>query len=214
MSKRSCVVLVQDRKTSEYNDFIGKYYHFPKKYFNLLSSGNHEFVYFEPIKKGSGSYFGYGKLGKVFPDKREKDYFFAEIEDYKLLTEEVPFKDPDGKPRETGKNYNAQNAARIISPSELDAICLDGGIQLSFTSDAHLVKVLGEELIATEVVGILELVKNAYDANASKCTVRVEQIPNLTQSDKEDNLYNDYIGPVIVVEDNGNGMTRSEIEFG
>lgn len=215
MEDRTCVVLVQHRISSEYNDFIGRFYHFPSKYLKLLSSDDIEFVYFEPTtKKGSGSYFGYGKLGKLFEDKREKNNFFIEIIDYKPFSNDVPFLNENDEPRETGPSYNPQNAARKLSCKILDEICLDGGILLNFTADAHLVKVLGEELIATEVVGILELVKNAYDANASKCIIRIEKVPGLRQCDASNYLFNEYEGPVIIVEDNGTGMDRNTIENG
>lgn len=216
MSDRLCVVLVQHRESSDYNDFIGKFYHFPKKYQNLLSSsGNIEFIYFEPSnKKGSGTYFGYGKLGNVFPDKRETDHFFAEIVEYNPFSKEVSFFDTNKNSRETGPSYNPQNSARKISSDDLDGICLDGGIVLNFTADAHLIRVLGEELIASEVVGVLELVKNAYDANAKHCRVRIENIPNFPPCDDSEYLFNGYAGPVVVIEDDGIGMDRNIIENG
>ena len=215
MINRTCIVLVQHRAASEYNDFVGKYYHFPSKYLNLLSSDDLEFVYFEPTtKKGAGAYFGYGKLGKVFEDKRESGCYFIEIIDYKPFAKDVPFSDSNGQPREAGPSYNAQNAVRRISPEVLEGISLDGGIILNFTADAHLIKVLGEELIGTEVVGILELVKNAYDANANVCRVRIEKIPGLPHAEESDNLFNEYEGPVLIIEDDGVGMSRNVIENG
>jgi len=214
MSQKDCVVLVQSREASEYNDFIGKYYHFPQKYKNLLSRPNLEFIYYEPKKTGSGTYFGYGKLGRVFSDKREDEHYFIEITEYKAFAEEVPFYDKDGSPREKGPGYNAQNAVRNISPEELEEICLDGGILLNFNADVHLIKVLGEELIASEVVGILELIKNSYDANATYCGVRIEKIPGLLDIGKENYMFADLPGPVIVIEDDGIGMDRQTIEYG
>lgn len=215
MSNEFSVVLVQHRQESEYNDFIGKFYHFPNKYLKLLSHSQIKFVYFEPTtKKGAGVYFGYGKLGKIFEDKRERNHYFVELTEYKPFSNEVPFYDENGIPRESGSNYNPQNSARIISNDVLEEICLDGGVILTFTPDAHLIKVLGEELIASEVVGILELVKNAYDANAKNCTVRIENIPNLIHVNKTEYKFKNLDGPVITIEDDGIGMNRNEIEFG
>lgn len=215
MKERNCLVLVQHRVDSEYNDFIGKFYHFPKKYLNLLSTVGSEFVYYEPTtKKGRGIYFGYGRIGRVFKDKRLKDHYYAEILEYKSLSKEVSFYKEDGEPREKKPWYNPQNAARKIDAEDLDSICLDRGIILSFKADAHLVKVLGEELIASEEVGILELVKNSYDANATTCLVRIEKIPELPPCDEEEYLFKDFEAPVIVIEDDGHGMDRSTIEEG
>lgn len=56
MNKRNCFVILQNREESQYNDFIGKFYHFPKKYIKQLSQDNIEFVYYEPKKKGEGRY--------------------------------------------------------------------------------------------------------------------------------------------------------------
>ncbi|TKJ35816.1 MAG: ATP-binding protein [Planctomycetes bacterium B3_Pla] len=214
MEETKCLVLAQNRQGSEYNDFIGKYYHFPKKYKKILSQSGLEFVYYEPPKKGKGVYFGHGKIGKVFADKKEAEHYFAEILEYKPFTEGVPLKNSNGDVRESGPGYNPRNSVRIITHEILDGICLDGGILLSFNADAHLIKVLGEELIASEVVGVLELVKNAYDANASVCKVRIENIPNLLPFNRDEYTYQELQGPVIVIEDDGVGMNRETIENG
>ena len=108
----------------------------------------------EPAKSGDGVYFGFGKITTPpTEDKREPGYYFVEVSAYKPFLEPVPFKDQIGRLREADSpHYNAQNAVRRI-PSELvDEICLDGKILLNFTADAHLIKVLGEQLIASEKV--------------------------------------------------------------
>ncbi len=210
---RNCLVILQNRDDTKYNDFIGKFYHFPKKYLKLLSVEGSEFVYYEPKKKGDGVYFGFGRTGKVFPDRREADCYFCEIKGYKTFTDVVEFEGPDGKQRESGPTYNSQNAVRRISPEVLDGICLDGGIKLNFTADAHLLTVLGEQLISSEQVGILELVKNAYDAGATKCTVRIEGL-DLLPPKTEEYYYSAFPGPVVVIQDNGRGMDRFAIEHG
>mgnify|MGYP001618175328 FL=1 len=40
-------------------------------------------------------------------------------------------------------------------------------IEVNFVADVHLIQILGEQLIGSEKVGILELIKNAYDAGAT-----------------------------------------------
>lgn len=208
------LVLDQYRESSEYNDFLGKFYHFPKKYLNLLSQPNIEFVYYEPKKNGDGVYFGYGKICKEpFEDKRESNHYFVEIAEYKPFTDPVPFENGSG-PREVKPFYNPQNAVRRIENERLEGICLDGGIQLNFKADAHLITVLGEQLIASEKVGILELVKNSYDAGATYCKVIIEKVASLPQIDKSQYEFDKYEGPVIVIEDDGIGMTKEVIENG
>lgn len=202
------LVLSQYRESSQYNDFIGKFYHFPKKYLTFF---NEEilFVYYEPKKNGDGVYFGCGKITKQpFADKREEDYFFIEIEDFK------EFKTPISGPLEPAPYYNAQNAVRNISQDTYEEICLDGGVILNFTADSHLVEILGEQLIGSEKVGILELIKNAYDAHATECKVTIENVPSLQTLEPVFYSYNQYAGPVIVIEDNGHGMDWHAIENG
>jgi len=220
--KRHCLVLTQYRKNDEYNDFIGKFYHFPtnnkKNYLSEFKSLPIEFLYYEPIKNGDGVFYGYGRIDKPpFNDKMTKGYSFIEISDYKAFAEPVNYKNTAGEIIEQKYNpttYNGNNAVRKISTEFLDAVCLDGQLLANFNADAHLIKVLGEQLIGSEKVGILELVKNSIDANASYCKVRFEKIPNLKTIPESEYEYNDFEGPVIVIEDDGDGMDKNIIENG
>lgn len=212
---KSYLVLDQYREGEEYNDLKGDYYHFPKKYLKQLSQEEIEFIYYEPRSKGEGVYYGYGKIEEEpFKDKREKGFYFVRISDFKEFDTPVPFERKDGKPRETKPYYNPQNAVRRIRKDDLNEVCLEGGIKLNFKADAHLIQVLGEQLIASEKVGILELIKNSYDAQASYCKVQIEKIPDLEDIDPDLYEFNDYQGPVIVIEDDGTGMNREVIEDG
>ena len=222
MNAKNCLVLTQYRKGGTYNDFIGKFYHFPgggkKNYLSFFKRLPIDFVYYEPEKDGRGEFFGYGKISKPpFLDKREKGNYFVEIADFKPFSKPVYFKSKGGKILEqqySPKLYNAQNAVRGTTPKFIEEVCLDGGVTLSFKADAHLIRVLGEQLIASERVGVLELVKNSYDAGASFCRVRIEKVPGLPEI--EDSLcdFSENDGPVIVIEDDGRGMTWREIENG
>jgi len=222
MEERNCLILTQYRNNSDYNDFIGKYYHFPatsnKNYLNQFSSLPIEVVYYEPDKKGDGVFYGYGKITKPpFVDKKTLDHYFVEISDFKLFSKPVSFKDDKGEILEKIHNtefYNYNNAVRKVRPQFLDELCLDGGILLNFKADAHLVQVLGEQLIASERVGILELVKNSIDAGASYCKVKIEKVPNLPEIPETLYEFNEFEGPVIIIEDDGSGMTKEQIEMG
>ena len=221
MKTDNYLVLTQYRQKSTYNDFIGKFYHFPggskKSYLKFFEKLPIEFIYYEPEKDGKGEYFGTGRItNSPFKDKREEDNYFVEISDYKPFSKPVYFKDKNDNVLEkiySPNYYNAQNAVRKTTAKFIEEISLDGGVNLNFNADAHLIKVLGEQLIATERVGILELVKNAYDANATECTVRFEKIPSLPDKLDEYKFLN-YDGPVIIVTDNGSGMSRDVIENG
>lgn len=215
---RNCLVLTQYRKNSEYNDFIGNYYHFPKSYINQFQNLPIEFLYYEPAKSGGkGEFFGYGKI-KVNPfvDKRDSDFFFVQIDEYRAFANNVSYKNSEGEVIEkiSSPYYNSQNSVRKISEKLLDDIILDAGIILNFEADAHLVQILGEQLIASERVGILELVKNGFDAGASYCKVRIEKIPEIPNIPENLYMFNQYDGPVIIVEDDGKGMSLEEIQYG
>lgn len=221
-STNNCLVLTQYRDGDKYNDFIGKYYHFPandkKSYLSLFDNLPAEFVYYEPIKHGKGVFYGYGRIStRPFKDKNDDGYYFVEISEYKPFASPVSYKGDDGIVIEKEYNpetYNYNNAVRRVSRDFIDAVCLDGHVQLNFETDAHLINILGEQLIATEKVGILELIKNAIDASASYCKVRFEKLPNLAQIDDSNYSFAGYEGPVIVIEDDGNGMDRDTIENG
>ena len=212
MEEKNYLILDQYRTDSTYNDFVGHYYHFPKKYLNLLSQRNIEFIYYEPKKNGEGIYFGSGKIDTApFPDKREEGFYFVEIAHFKKFSKKV-YLEFENEKREKAPYYNAQNSVRRTDKETFDEICLDGGILLNFQADAHLLKVLGEELIATEKVGILELIKNAYDAQATYCNIKIENVPGLLELPSTTYTYPDLEGPVIIIEDDGIGMDMNTIE--
>lgn len=66
---------------------------------------------------------------------------------------------------------------------------------VSFGVSARLVAILGQHLIRDNTVGLMELIKNGYDADATEVTV---EMYDLSQPEKT----------LIVVQDNGVGMTR------
>ncbi len=71
----------------------------------------------------------------------------------------------------------------------------------AFTVDTKLFQELGELLVAKEATALVELIKNAYDADATVVTVRGTSLKDAA------------VGS-IVVEDDGVGMTESEFENG
>ncbi len=68
-----------------------------------------------------------------------------------------------------------------------------------FKPKAHILRLLGEELIKSPIMAIYELVKNSYDADASYVHVKFSNI----QDSKSSN---------IEIEDNGTGLTTDIIE--
>jgi signal transduction histidine kinase len=75
--------------------------------------------------------------------------------------------------------------------------------QLKFRPYARLLTMLGDQLIKNERVALVELIKNAYDADASWVKVSFEGFDeNFVGKD----------GSKIVIEDDGTGMTADVIE--
>ncbi len=70
-----------------------------------------------------------------------------------------------------------------------------------FTVDTHLFRELGELLVGRDSTALIELIKNAYDADATRVTVHGEQLDNPSQG-------------YIVVTDDGIGMNATEFENG
>lgn len=70
----------------------------------------------------------------------------------------------------------------------------------TFRFATDILQRLGEELIASLDQGIIELVKNAYDADALNCTVRL--------------IGTDSLGGTVIITDDGDGMTADDIRDG
>lgn len=75
--------------------------------------------------------------------------------------------------------------------------CPGEPLQLPFRPRARLLQLLGDELIGSARLAVFELVKNAYDADATAVTVTLRDIGTPTSS--------------IVVEDDGEGMSLDVI---
>ncbi|WP_417942823.1 sensor histidine kinase [Flavobacterium sp. RS13.1] len=68
-----------------------------------------------------------------------------------------------------------------------------------FKPKAHILTLLGEELIKSPVMAIYELVKNSYDADAKKVEVYFRDVDDTSNS-------------AIIIEDDGIGMTSEIVE--
>ena len=69
--------------------------------------------------------------------------------------------------------------------------------RVNFQYHPRLIRALGAELVTSDIVAIIELVKNSYDAFANNVTIRFAE---------------DAQGEYIEIEDDGSGMTRDVIE--
>jgi signal transduction histidine kinase len=69
----------------------------------------------------------------------------------------------------------------------------------SFKPKAHILRLLGEELIKSPVMAIYELIKNSYDADAKVCDVKFQNVENIDEG-------------VIQIEDDGVGIEEEVLE--
>jgi len=72
--------------------------------------------------------------------------------------------------------------------------------RVNLTASARLIQQLGEQLISDELVALMELIKNGYDADATSVDIYINTEENT-----------EYGKGKIVIEDNGNGMIPSII---
>ena len=99
-------------------------------------------------------------------------------------------------------------------PNRAEPSAGTGDETVGFVADARLISVLGEQLIGSEKVGILELIKNAYDAGARICTVTLEGVPGLRPTERTKSDYDALPGPIIEVSDDGAGMSHDDLVHG
>ncbi|MFA8300549.1 MAG: ATP-binding protein [Hyphomicrobiales bacterium] len=76
-------------------------------------------------------------------------------------------------------------------------IALNDNEQVRFSVDAGIINRLGKELVGRHETAVSELVKNSYDADATEVQLFFE---NAWQK-----------GGTLIIEDNGNGMTREQL---
>ena len=77
-----------------------------------------------------------------------------------------------------------------------------------FDISAAVIRQLGEELVTDEVTAIMELVKNAYDADADWVMVEVNTEEKFSDSSV---YYKDSVPGYIAISDNGFGMSEKDI---
>ncbi len=80
----------------------------------------------------------------------------------------------------------------MSNPTEEENINTNDQV-LKFKIDTALLRELGEQLVGSADIAISELIKNSYDADATKCEV-------------------EWTDDELVVSDNGHGMTLNELE--
>ena len=83
---------------------------------------------------------------------------------------------------------NSPPPENVLEPEHPDALLAEG--QVPFQAEGRLLQELGERLVASPEVALVELIKNAYDADSSFCDVRLSERSR-----------------GLVISDDGHGMT-------
>lgn len=98
--------------------------------------------------------------------------------------------------KELNKPEEKRDFGKILSLThELTKLSEDNVIR--FTTDAGIINRIGKELVARQETAVVELIKNSYDADATK----VELVFTNT----------DYPGGTLEIIDDGSGMTKEEL---
>jgi len=79
---------------------------------------------------------------------------------------------------------------------------------------ARLIKTIGEELISNDIVAIIELVKNSYDANASVIEINFEGSVTEVKEGKKTKYVLTGTGSSLTITDDGCGMNLKTIQTG
>jgi len=90
---------------------------------------------------------------------------------------------------------DSQNIDKILKLSHNLALLDKNNVR--FSVDSSVIERLGRELVARHETAVSELVKNAYDADATIATLDFIDV--------------DYEGGTLVIDDNGSGMTRDQL---
>lgn len=81
---------------------------------------------------------------------------------------------------------------------------------LNFEVDAGLLFELGERLVTRPSIALSELIKNAYDADATKVTVLIQNVKT-DNKDKDSTVKKGPVTGSILIEDNGSGMAFEDV---
>ena len=80
---------------------------------------------------------------------------------------------------------------KMTDISTYEDATVHGYAPVKFQADSALLRELGERLVGQPHIALAELIKNAYDADATLCTISIDE-------------------DQITVSDNGHGMTKTE----
>ncbi|NGZ67687.1 ATP-binding protein [Vibrio aestuarianus subsp. cardii] len=84
----------------------------------------------------------------------------------------------------------------------------DNTLDVNFVANAGVKDIVGRGLIYNDNVAIIELVKNAKDADSSKAIIELTDV----NIDLEGDILSEFFSPKIIIKDFGVGMTKEDIQ--
>lgn len=139
---------------SKWQDVTGERYHFPNSYRNKILPGR-EFLYYKGGRRRDGEratpqYFGWGRIGSVYPDPttadvpKAKRQWMCDIEEYREFRAPVMFRNSKGLYLELGspdapRRY-WENGVRAISDRCFQGILEAAGIAFKQASERRTVE--------------------------------------------------------------------------
>ena len=115
---------------SIYDDITGEQYHFPRMHLSRVEQAVGDWiVYCGPIPRKKGRFYsGVAKVASVRPDPGQDNHFYAELSEYLDFDRLVDYSENGGYERKMFRKDGsinggtAQNAVRLLTPSEFAAI--------------------------------------------------------------------------------------------
>jgi putative restriction endonuclease len=142
---------------SSYDDAVEERYHFPKQYFGRVSAAVGDWIiYYESRRDGGRQvYFAMARVVGVSPDPNQKGYFYAQISDYSIFAEPVPFK-ADNELLESGvRNPDGStnpgsfiNAVRLLTRDDFQKICRLGMMAVLPDDEPNIESIVGDLAVA------------------------------------------------------------------
>lgn len=142
------------------------------------------------VKISENEYAGFRLLDEILIDLFMKEFNLSRDDTNALI-----YVDDDLKKNATIETASPPIETPFVSDEMLPGSLSSVTSQVNFKPKAHILTLLGEELIKDPVMAIYELVKNSYDADAESVDVFFNNISDLSGAD-------------IIIIDSGTGMSE------
>jgi signal transduction histidine kinase len=147
------------------------------------------------IKTTDNAYLGFRLSDEILIDLFLKELDITKDDTNSIINYDFNLRNTVGEPETIAKEY----VKPVMSDDDLPKSDSSELINVNFRPKAHILTLLGEELIKDPVMAIYELVKNGYDADANRVDVYFSNITDINAA-------------TIIVKDSGIGMTDDVLE--